>query len=160
MPGIKPKVHRGSKRLGRDEKSVLQRMHDAHAAIETVSGKAPAHVGQSVQRSRADYWQEISGVVAESASYAASIVRRALAHQIASGDMKPIPGLKDMATVMAILVDKGAVIDQALATLGQTRGADIHDLEKRIALLLAAQSELQRRAADAALIDVTPEPDA
>lgn len=157
--GGKPRVQRGVKRVGKDEQSILKRMHDAHTALDTVSGKAPIHVQQSVQRSRAEYWQEISGVVAESASYAATIVQRALSEQLGTGDLKPIPGLKDMTTVMAILIDKGAVIDQTLATLGQTRGADVTDLERRIAMLLAAQAELQRRVSDAAPIDVTPERD-
>ena len=95
----------------------------------------------------------------EGAYYGAQIVNRALRDMWTSGETKPQPGLKDVATIAAIFVDKGAVINQTLATLGQTRGADVTDLEKRIAMLLAAQAELQRRVQDAAPIDVTPERD-
>lgn len=158
--GAKPKVHRGSKRPGKDENSITSRLESAHVALEAVSGKPPAHIGQSIQRSRAEHWQELGGVVAEAANYAAAIAHRALAEQVQLGELKPMPGLKDMVTVAAILIDKGAVIDQTLATLGQTRGADLTDLEKRIALLMAAQAELQRRATEAAPVDITPRDDA
>lgn len=159
MGSDKPRVHRGSKRAGKDEISIAKRLEDAHSALAPVTGKSPNDIAVSIHRSRAEYWQEVSGVVAESASLAAQIAHRALLEQQQSGELKPIPGLKDMVTVAAILIDKGAVIDQTLATLGQTRGADVTDLEKRIAMLLAAQAELQRRVAEAAPIDVTPERD-
>jgi hypothetical protein len=155
--GAKPKVHRGSKRPGKDETSVAKRLE---GAMELVGGKSASDIQLSHSRSRAEHWQELGGVVAEAANYAAAIAHRALAEQVQLGELKPMPGLKDMVTVAAILIDKGAVIDQTLATLGQTRGADLTDLEKRIALLMAAQAELQRRSTETAPIDVTPEPDA
>jgi len=127
-------------------------------AMELVGGKSASDIQTSQVRSKVEHWQELGGIVAEAANYAATIAHKALAEQVLAGELKPMPGLKDMVTVAAILVDKGAVIDTTLSTLGQTRGADLLDLEKRIALLLAAQTELQRRAQAAAPVDVTPKP--
>lgn len=66
-------------------------------------------------------------------------------------------GLKDWTTSMAIMVDKFGVMQNiVLAMDGKAGQASLTDLEKRIALLMAAQAELQRRVRDAEPVDVTP----
>jgi hypothetical protein len=146
--------------VSNSEGAIVSRLAAAAEAASAVEVRSPAQIAETIARTQPERWVEISNEMTEGALYGAQIVTRALRAMIADGETKAPPGLKDVATIAAIFVDKGAVINQTLAHLGQSRGADIHDLEKRIALLLAAQSELQRRAADAAPIDVTPDPDA
>lgn len=158
--GAKPKVHRGSKRPSNSEGAIASRLTAAAEAASLVEARSPAQIAEHIQRTTPERWVEINSEMTEGAYYGAVIVTRALRDMYHNGETKAPPGLKDVATIAAIFVDKGAVINQTLATLGQTRGADLTDLEKRIALLMAAQAELQRRATEAAPIDVTPEPDA
>jgi hypothetical protein len=67
-------------------------------------------------------------------------------------------GLKDWTTSAAILIDKFAILHGL--TAGGAGAQGVGDLEKRIALLLAAQTELKRRLeerdTEQAPLDVTP----
>lgn len=152
----KPTTKRGSKRPSNSEGAIASRLAAAAEAASLVEARSPAQIADHIQRTQPERWVEISNEMTEGAYYGAVIVNRALREMHASGETKAPPGLKDVATIAAIFVDKGAVINQTLATLGQTRGADLTDLEKRIALLMAAQTELQRRVRDAEPVDVTP----
>lgn len=159
MGNGKPRVQRGVKRPSNSEGAIASRLSAAAEAAAVVEARSPAQIAETIARTQPERWVQISSEMTEGAYYGAQIVNRALRDMWTSGETKPQPGLKDVATIAAIFVDKGAVINQTLATLGQTRGADVTDLEKRIAMLLAAQTELQRRVQDAAPIDVTPERD-
>lgn len=159
MAIAKPRVHRGSKRPSNSEGAIVSRLSAAAEAAAAVETRSPAQIAETIARTQPERWVEISHEMTEGAYYGAQIVNRALRDMFHTGETKAPPGLKDVATIAAIFVDKGAVINQTLATLGQTRGADVTDLEKRIALLLAANAEVQRRADAAEPVDVTPERD-
>lgn len=153
----KPRVQRGVKKPSNSEGAIASRLSAAAEAASLIEARSPAQIADHIQRTQPERWVEISNEMTEGAYYGAQIVNRALREMWSSGETKPQPGLKDVATIAAIFVDKGAVINQTLATLGQTRNADVTDLEKRIAMLLAAQTELQARAREAQPIDVTPQ---
>lgn len=142
---------RGTVRPSRAEEKRDNRMT---AALELVGDSKPANIRDSIAVSRPEYWARIGETVAEGAMLASDIVIRQL-RLIHTADVPEIPkGLKDITTIAAILIDKGHVIEQTLAAIDPNRTPlGLSDLEKRIALLLAAQVEYARRAEP---VDVTP----
>lgn len=149
----KPKTSRGTILPARADHRVDARNAAAMAVLTT----APSQIATSVSRSRVEYWQDMSAILAEGANYAAKIATRQLKEMFETGVTKPCAGLKDITTIAAIMVDKGVVIDQALAAHDPNRNSSsLDELEKRIALLFAANAEMQRRIAEAKPLDVTP----